>query len=392
VTVVCPPSTIDDVIESGDETDYKQNGYRQEQHHEIPNDDSSGIVKPYPGEHFRDYMQRMDQEKEDSNHTPSYHQKLNDDSFRERQAFDNFAALEPLSEEQPYQYQQALGRPPNEPQNPLLNFDDSMGSSITTRSTHRPDPENDIITTTSNDQKRSYEPNKAVAGADRARAATGRMNSVETLESVEDAAVRTNFREPPGRMDSMDTQSTNDAVQQDPRRTTMTEASGPAPPRVYHNSQTSRPSFEITDEDYMDDKAGERAIRRQLATQAGAIGAYHIDEAAPERQRRSGGRARANRTQSQRRARLAQLSSIEDGTGNSPVADVGAGESSNEPVMYADIELENDMFQPRHRRTSSRLSIIGLGGEDSGTDRIVCGILALLLVGLLVMIIILMVG
>ncbi|KAL7526807.1 hypothetical protein ACHAXR_001663, partial [Thalassiosira sp. AJA248-18] len=140
VTVVCPQSAIDTVLGSGDTQYHEQND----------NDDASGTsgaVKPYPGEKFGDYMQRMDQMKENSNQSPSYNQTLMEDSIREGEAFDNYAATESFS--LPRSQHQVPLSPDDVPQNPYHDADghDSTGSSITTRSTHKRGNEQAIVTT-----------------------------------------------------------------------------------------------------------------------------------------------------------------------------------------------------------------------------------------------------
>jgi len=423
VTVVCLQSTIDNVLlensSSGggdDEQDY--NGYRQQeqQPQELANNDdaSESLAKPYPGEDFRDYMQRMDEMKESTNQSPVRQRQLMDESMRERDVFDNFAAAtgsEPLSggqqqeqqQEQQYQFRrlQPLNSQPQNPPSPTGN--DSTGSSITTRSTNkRGNVENDIITTSSNNPQ--PEPSKAASaaaaaasGVDRSRAPPARMNTIETQESANDGTLT---KSPGRRRNSLETlESSDDHLFRDPMNDLQQQQQqqqmpiGSVPPDPYHNTQSSKgsdPTFEITQEDYMDDKAGERAMRRALATSGGAIGAYQIDEAAPSRQNRQGGarRGRVNRTESQRRARLAQLS------GGDPAAVVGGardGPGGNEDFMDADIERADDEMRPQLQRKRSKFYMIGLDDEDSGTDRIICGILVLLLFGLLVLVIILLV-
>ena len=287
-----------------------------------------------------------------------------------------------MDQQSPYQYLQVPDpESESQPQTPV-NANASTGSSITTRSTTRRGPDGAIITTNS---QRS-EP-KAVAWADTGRALPPAPQSIETQESA-DGPTRPGARAVAGPQQSMLTEGTN--------------ASSSAP-HPYHNTQTSRasnPSLNLSEEDYRDDKADERALRRQLA-QSQAVGAYHMDEVAPARQSRAQGRrGRVARSESQRRARLAELAgsgtataNASSGGGTSGAGGISAGVISGgatEDVYDADIELAEEGYRRQMPRKKSRLSVIGLGDEDAGkTEKTTCALLVLLLVGLLVMIIIL---
>eukprot|EP00581_Thalassiosira_minuscula_P004342 CAMPEP_0183747462 /NCGR_PEP_ID=MMETSP0737-20130205/67277_1 /TAXON_ID=385413 /ORGANISM="Thalassiosira miniscula, Strain CCMP1093" /LENGTH=1083 /DNA_ID=CAMNT_0025983175 /DNA_START=237 /DNA_END=3488 /DNA_ORIENTATION=+ len=498
VTLVCPQSVIDEVRRE-EETEYQQSNNSQHVQKRFSTDDSSsrassGMVKPYPGENFRDYMQRMDEQKENSHHSPGYNQRLIDESMAGREAFDTFAPLETITQSSTehnkplYQFQQ----PPTlqELQNRTLSASGSAASncsSITTRSTQRPGTEIDIITTSSTiqtgpperldttetvgaivappirlgtmeTQESDYNgDNRANPGNPSGQIGTidteepayngnvrpiprkppGRMGTMETQESYDDGDVRANPRKSPGRMATMETQESIDNVakamgtkkpgaiavgttqpgrsNRDFAMSSMTEVSeGDAnvvaaaavsfAPPVYHDTRTSdgsHPSLQFSEEDYMDDKAGELAIRRQLATRGSAIGAYYIDEVAYARQNRGSGggassggrRGRRARTNSERQRRMAELNGEGGGTSASNNATAtntsNAVTTDNEPIIEADIELANELFKMSDRKSS--LTLIGLDGEASRSDRIVCGIVAILLVVLLVLVVIFLV-
>ena len=57
VTIVCPQSIIDGVLDDIEENDPIRQSPPEA-------DDASGMARPLPGESFRDYMERMDRMKE----------------------------------------------------------------------------------------------------------------------------------------------------------------------------------------------------------------------------------------------------------------------------------------------------------------------------------------
>lgn len=322
VTVVCPQHVIDWALGSDGVISHNQSGYQHRRPQDIANDEH------HTGEHFRDYMQRMENAKLDQ--SQAHLQNMMDDSIKERNAFDAFAAASA-----------------DEPEH------QSHGSSLTSHSTQKQNnqilPQHDVIVTASNNDQ-----------------CPGSLELIqETSEHANESMGAE--RQLPTRMNTTETQESADVQ---PGATHVTP--------VYHDTRVSRAS-KISDEDYVDPKADEREIRRQLATEGGAVGAYHIQEAAFARQNRANRPARRGRTESERRARLAELEGHGNpATGNQPI----------EPVIDADIERADDAFDDMTSKRESRLSVIGLGGDMSGIDVITCGLLALLFLALLVMIII----
>lgn len=243
----------------------------------------------------------------------------------ERNAFDNFAAAtagsgsEPLfegQEQDQYQFRglHGLHQSPPSPQG-----NGSTGSSITTRSANKQgNGENAIIITAPDSPTQS-----AASGGSRDRAPPVHMSSIETQDSVtvnNSLARRSSIHTIESSNLNLFGDSTNDLHQQKQQQQMQI---GSVPPNPYHNTQSSKGSgsqFELNPDDYMDEKAGEREMRRALATSGGAVGVYHIDEAAPSRQNRSGGarQNRMGRSESQRLARLAQLDGS-DGDGGTGV-------------------------------------------------------------------------
>ena len=261
----------------------------------------------------------------------------------------------------------------------------SHGSSITSRSFNRPGTETDIVTTTPHDQlnktatevfddracvrPRNTPPNHAVIK--NTLQLKEQQRTAETQSNAD--AIEIKLRNPPEGMNVLKKQiSAKDAVK--PALKSSSETKDVSP------SDNINPSLELSDNDYIDDKADERELRRRLGTEVGAVGAYHINEVAFARQNRAG-RSRMRRTESQRRARLAELTREE----NTAATDVGASDVNNdpielEPIMDADIERADDTQD----HVKSGLWVIGLDGV---TDKIICGTVALLLVALLAMVI-----
>ena len=351
ITVVCTQSMIDNVMEGGDKD---EDEYLNELH-ELENDN-----KPYPGEDFRDYMQRMDDIQRSKDESASYHKVLMDNSDRDLDAFQNFRA-------------KALADSP-EQQNDggRLSPGNSMGSSITSRSTHKhrdgTDQENRDVVTTANESSR---------------------NLKQSLGSEEFA------RGPPAlRMSGMEEPSG--------------QVGGGGSPHPYHTlesggsgSQRSG-SLDLSQQDYMDPKAREREIRDRLARSGGAIGAYHMDEVAPQRQNRSGGarRGRMGRSASQRAARLAEIEGSGGGGGGGPTRassrNLINGGMGDEEVLNADIERADDysamemtQITLTNKIFNKHFASFGLNDRDAGFDRKICIFLVVLALALLIMVIIL---
>jgi len=148
-------------------------------------------------------------------------------------------------------------------------------------------------------------------------------------------------------------------------------------------STSSRTNLQISAQDYFDPKATERELRRQLATQGQAIGAYAIDDEAPHRQEVRGRRARVSRTESQRRARLLELSggnnapppppsgTAASGSGGGAVI-TGLSEGGDNNIVDADIERMEE-YEYRNLSLYHKFFYkIGLDGDDNKTERVIC--------------------
>ena len=348
VTVVCSQSVIDGVMEEeGDGTD--ENAYLT-QLKDMANDTDA-----YPGESFRDYMQRMDEIKRNNAHSPVYQQSLMDESDREREAFANFVASG------------------GDKGSPNVDGNGSTGSSITTRSTHKRQAGEEAEITTTND--------------DEAGRPTIQTSNRKSYKSLTQSSL------------SLGSEGDSEAFALGPGSMRMSGIQEPhgqlgTSPNPHHNTQSSTGSgseLDISGNDYMDAKASEQEMRARLANSGGAVGAYHIDEAAPSRQFASGPggggrRGRVRRTESQRRARLAQL---EGGGGGGGVAAAGGGGDHVDIEDLMDADVEDPYYDHQTEHKKSRFAVIGLGGEDQQSDRMICAMLALLFFALLIMIILL---
>ena len=328
LTLVCPQSVIDGELQSGEgnntQDTYPGRQSPQDEYISSESLDASDRAKPLPGESFRDYMLRMDQVKEKDNRSPEYLSKLMNESMREREAFENYGNNPHLICQHP---------------NPSGNVS-TAGSSISSRSA--PKTYSTLFDPQGEPQRRGAE-----------------NDGIITLSSNNVAASPGPSKRNPG-----------------------AQAINPSP-HPYHNTQVStgsNPSLQISEEDYRNDKADERAIRRQLATE-GAIGAFHMDEAAPSRQNRAAGgggrRGRMGRTESQRRARLAEL---QGGGGG------GAAAAARDAEVYdADVDIERADDDSYLRNMDRKKSFL------PSTDRIIMVVMALLLVGLLIMIVLIVI-
>ena len=421
VTVVCVQGVID-AIESGDVDSLRSSSRSKQQQQQqgqprdqaLPQDnimDTSDTSnnKPYPGEKFSDYMLRMDQMKSEKSLSPEFNRRLMNESVGERDAFDTYSG----SHGGTYLPNQHSHIPPAAPDSPVDGDyeGETIGSSITSRSTKKDGRDNHIITTSSNSVRGGSptELKKSVQFADSAKAASAlppmRMYSAETLESAdEDDNFTGQRRQAANRERNLSFKSV------------ATEASdGPSTAVgafAYHNTQAttgSNPSLDISETDYMDPKADEAAIRRSLAQSHGAVGAYHIHEAAPARQNRSAGssgrRGRMGRSESARQRRLAELAGSTGANtnttgGRSTLTGSGMDTLPNEEILSADIELAYDedyddyyrQERPRpHRRKSYVDQRLGLD-EDAGTDKFICGIVAALALGFAILIVVLIIS
>ena len=155
----------------------------------------------------------------------------------------------------------------------------------------------------------------------------------------------------------------------------------------YSTGGGSRTSLNLSNQDYINDKADERELRRQLATQGQAIGAYAIDVEAPDRQEIRGRRARVSRTESQRRARLAELSGNSGGGGGGGVATTlnnTAEGGRGGDLVDANIERMEE-YEYRNLSMYQKASYkIGLGGEEKKTERMICWIFCFCVVVLVI--------
>jgi len=100
------------------------------------------------------------------------------------------------------------------------------------------------------------------------------------------------------------------------------------------------------------------------------VGAYAIDDEAPHRQEVRGRRTRVSRTESQRRARLSELSGV------APPA-AAAATTMNSITEGGDIvEADIERMEEYEYRNLSMLDKffyrIGLDGEDNKTERVIC--------------------
>lgn len=451
VTVVIPQDTLVKNCD-GMELQYKRND-----DHDI-NDDSSMTAKPRLGENFRDFMRRMDEAKESNLDSSSYNRQLMHQSYTEREAFDNFSGVGSFVEQGQQQQvpyplvrkNKVVQEAPGEHSQPQIGSNESTGSSITTLTHTQSGNVEDVITTTSNRNDDPGSPLKP-AGEQRTRASTPwRMNAIELQESAGDDRVtksnRVNYlprqidtieyREsfdhdarrfrPQGQIDTVEAQESADPTDRrilqnralsnkNVQQSALPTQSGAV---TYHPTQASEPShsaasfsgasnpsLEISENDFIDAKARERDIRRMLATEAGAVGAYHINEAAPARQNRSSGRggrrSRGGRTESQRMRRLRELEGSGDGgrshCGMGTAALASTAGADDEVILDANIDRTDDLYleeigrkrMDRRRSSLSLHSIVEI--DDCGIDRIVSGFVAVLLVGLLVMVIVLVI-
>jgi len=371
VTVVCTQSMIDNVIQ-GDKDDDE---YLDELH-SLENDN-----KPYPGEDFRDYMQRMDDIQRSKDESASYHKVLMDNSDRDLDAFQNFRAKGTLADSP--EQQNDGGR---------LSPGNSMGSSITSRSTHKhrdgTDQENGDVVTTTNDDDEGGRRTQLTSNRSNRNVNSSSRNLKQSLGSEEFA------RGPPAlRMSGMEEPSGR--------------VGGSGSPHPYHTlesggSGSRSGSLDLSQQDYMDPKAREREIRDRLARSGGAIGAYHMDEVAPQRQNRSGGarRGRMGRSASQRAARLAEIEGSGGGGGGGPTRassrNLINGGMGDEEVLNADIERADDysamemtQMTLTNKIFNKHFASFGLNDRDAGFDRKICIFLAALALALLIMVIVL---
>jgi len=371
-------------------------------------DDSSSSRKmmPRPDENFRDFMLRMDEEKESNNVSSSYHRKLMDESLHDREAFDNFSGSSVVpssssSYSRQYPSDQFAEEEEEEaslaeeeedvrlsPNNNHDHSNESTGSSITTRSAHRSGTENDIILTTTSVAGRGVVPPtkrmettmETLQSADEnesgeSQESASYVNGTETTTST-----TTNQRNPPGRIsDAVGTRESTDGDSAVSRRAKDASSAKAAPAvRPTLPGAVRADSHEVSEGDYLDKNAGRRTMYRLLADQNHEQhGAFQVDETAPARQNRGGrGRARGRRSESERMARMAELEA--GGGGDMMDADIERADDSHIDEMYG---------RMGSRKRSSRFSsLIGLG-EDDGLDRKIFGIIGVLLVGLLVMVV-----
>jgi len=412
VTVVCDPSVVNGTFHRSNlfnELPERSNRGNAITSAEAQDSSSAGTsLKPNPGESFKDYMQRIELIKMKTDTDQSSQSSSRDivgSSDSKRVAFERsqqqqspypyHPQMHPLYYPPPYaqhpylvnpsptvhQFQNG-GYPPMPPPTQRTNGNlprqrvQSTNSSISSRSSPVTHNEGNIVSNTPADngnQKASTVGYVAVTGVAAAAATTSSSSHPQIHESFQNEPVAS-------REAQVSAESINSS----------------------HGSSSSKhPNFP-NDRDYVDDKADEREIRRQLATSAGAIGAFHLSEPAPSRQNLAGGRrSRTRRTESQRRARLAVLTSGEgDGnaasdanesftaSGNVAVEAGNTVHSTNngEVIMDAAIaNVENGIDDPIK---SSTISKLGFTDEERGTDRIIYLVIAIMAVVLLVLIII----
>jgi hypothetical protein len=126
-------------------------------------------------------------------------------------------------------------------------------------------------------------------------------------------------------------------------------------------------SLNLDSSDYIDDKADEREIRNQLAKHGQAVGAYAMEEEAPNRQELRGRVNRMSRSESQRRARLAELSRGSGGNGGGGVA-IPEGDD----LIDANIERMEDFEYRNLSLYEKGFGKIGLGGTERKMERCIC--------------------
>ena len=98
-------------------------------------------------------------------------------------------------------------------------------------------------------------------------------------------------------------------------------------------------------------------------------------------------RSRMRRTESERMRRLAELEGGGGGIGAPPAATIGPPMTNIDDLLDADIERADISFDRGLQRRKSSFALIGMDDEDSHTDRVVCVILAFLLVAFLIMVV-----
>ncbi len=131
---------------------------------------------------------------------------------------------------------------------------------------------------------------------------------------------------------------------------------------------STRSHLNLDSSDYIDDKADERELRYQLAKHGQAVGAYAMEEEAPNRQELRGRVNRMSRSESQRRARLAELSRGSGGNGNG-----GSGVAIPEgDVIDANIERMEDFEYRNLSLYEKGFGKIGLGGTERKMERCIC--------------------
>lgn len=193
---------------------------------------------------------------------------------------------------------------------------------------------------------------------------------------------RRNFFDPNYRMTVAPSQASSDSDNSQRQRatTTLNERNNTlfSPSSQYSQSSASTRSRTQSNSDYSDSKAHELEIRRQLATKGQAIGAYAMDVEAPNRQEVRGRRSRVGRTESQRRARLLELSG---GDGAANVTGDGGD------IIDADIERMEDYEYRNLPMYQKAFGKIGLSGEDKKIERIICFVFSFCCLLLLVTII-----
>ena len=338
--------------------------------------------KPFSGEHSRDYTTRMNAQEFQTERDMSYRQSRPgafsssvDSSFDKR-----------FVRKKSGEYRSSPYRQLDERRN-MIAFDSaySVNSSISSRSTSRP---NAYVTDLDPRKRQQFDESdnlRQMTDRGTARPVAFANTTAETSHPSKSEGEKYEALSA-HRYASTPTLTTRHGAQ-----------SVCAPPRRF--------TLDISGADYIDtDKTNEIELRRQLATEGGAIGAYQINEVAPSRQNRLSGnssgrgarRGRVGRSESARMRRLAEIQGS-DASGNGSTAinasNNTAGpisvEDGNEGVFDAEIQRADEFERSRRESVYSKsLRSLGLDDEEGTlTDRIVCGGLVMLLIGLVVLVV-----
>lgn len=393
VTVVCLQSVIDGTFESDEDPSSEKRGVKldslvetsDQRAFESATSDKIASFEPYTGEHSRDYTATM-KAQECHSESDSHYRQSRPGAFSSSlgSSFDERLARKTSGKYRPSPYTQLDGS-----RNTIaFDYAHSANSSISSRSTFRSKAVVTDLDPQKNQQFDESDEVRQTADRDEARPVTFADSTAETSHP------------------RMWVGENHEALSAQRYASTPTLASrhdAPVcpPPR--------RTTLDISGADYIDmDKTNEIELRRQLATEGGAVGAYQINEVAPSRQNRLSGnssgrgarRGRVGRSESARMRRLAEIQGSDaPGSGSTAIMNASnntAGqltvEDRNDVVFDAEIQRTDDFERSRRESMYSKsLRSLGLDEEEGTlTDRIVCGGMIMLLIGLLVLVVIFM--